>query len=96
VVSRRAGHALPAMFAPLGAQAPPGNDLDHAREKLTCRVLSGASYNLSVGNQGFDGSDYFAPKWGDGRVVVTSAVAGDSFDRAPPEPPVKPCPSPAT
>jgi len=95
VVNWRTGHAMPAPFAPPGVEAAPGNDLDRPREKLTCRVVSGASYNLSVGNQGFDGSGSFTQKWGDSRVFVTSTVAGDSFDRAPAEPPVKPSPSPA-
>lgn len=75
---------------------PPGAyGLDKPRETLTCRVVSGASYNLSVGNQSFDGSGYYAQKSGDSRVFVISGVAVDAFDRALAEPPVKPVPSPA-
>lgn len=62
------------------------------RPALTCRVGSGASYTLSDGNQGFDGSGHIAQEWADSRVIVTSAVAGDSFTRAVAEPPVKPPP----
>jgi len=52
------------------------------RPALTCRVGSGASYTLSDGNQGFDGSGHIAQEWADSRVFVTSAVAGESFTRA--------------
>ena len=62
------------------------------RPALTCRVGSGASYTLSDGNQGFDGSGHIAQEWADSRVFVTSAGAGDSFTRAVAEPPVKPPP----
>ena len=72
--------------------AAPGDDLENLPEKLTCRVVRGASYTLSDGNQGFDGSGHIAQEWADSRVFVTSAVAGDSFNRALAEPPVKPPP----
>jgi len=73
-------------------QAAAGDDLDNPRERLTCRVVSGRSYNLSVGNQGFDGSGYIAQDWAHSRVFVTSAIASDPLNRAPAEPPVKPPP----
>jgi hypothetical protein len=74
--------------------APAGTGLDKPRETLTCRVESGASYNLSVGNQSLDSSGYYARKSGDSRVFVISAVAVDALDRALAGPPVKPSPSP--
>lgn len=70
--------------------------LDQPRQLLTCRVVTGASYNLSVGNQSFDGSGYYAQKSGDDRVFVISGAAVDAFDRALVEPPVKPSPTPST
>jgi hypothetical protein len=68
--------------------------LDHPREVVACRVMSGRSYNLSVGNQSFDGSGYYTQKTGDSRVYVISSVAVDEFDKVLAEPPVQPTPSP--
>lgn len=66
------------------------------REMVTCRVDSGASYTLSIGNQSFDGSGWYAQRSGDSRVYVISGVEVDAFDRALAKPPVKPSPSPIT
>jgi hypothetical protein len=79
-----------------GPRTDPAYGLAQPRETLTCRVNGGASYNLSVGNQSFDGSGYYAQKMGDSRVYVISGVEVDEFDRALAEPPVKPSPSPTT
>jgi hypothetical protein len=68
--------------------------LDRPREVVACRVMSGRSYNLSVGNQSFDGSGYYSQKTGDSRVYVISSVAVDEFDKVLAEPPVQPTPSP--
>jgi hypothetical protein len=68
--------------------------LDQPREVVACRVMSGRSYNLSVGNQSFDGSGYYTQKAGDSRVYVISSVAVDEFDKVLAEPPVQPTPSP--
>lgn len=69
--------------------------LDRPREVLTCRVTSGASFTLSIGNQSFDSSGYYAQKGADSRVYVISSVEVDSFDRALAEPPVQPTPGPS-
>ena len=69
--------------------------LDPPREVVTCRVTSGSSYTLSIGNQSFDSSGYYARKSGDGRVYVISSVEVDSFDSALKQPPVPPNPSPS-
>jgi hypothetical protein len=61
---------------------------------VTCRVNGGRSYNLTVGNQSFDGSGYYAQKGGDNRVLVISKVEVDGFERALSTPPVKASPSP--
>jgi hypothetical protein len=61
---------------------------------VTCRVNGGRSYNLTVGNQSFDGSGYYAQKGGDNRVLVISKVEVDGFERALAAPPVKASPSP--
>ena len=61
---------------------------------VTCRVNGGRSYNLTVGNQSFDGSGYYAQKGGDHRVLVISKVEVDGFERALATPPVKASPSP--
>lgn len=76
-------------------EAPATYGLDRPRQVLTCRVTNGTSYNLSVGNQSFDGSGYYAQKSGDGRVYVVSSVSIDAFGRALAGPPVKPSPSPS-
>lgn len=68
---------------------------DQPREVVTCRVTSGSSYTLSIGNQSFDSSGYYARKSGDGRVYVISSVEVDSFDSALKQPPVPPNPSPS-
>lgn len=63
---------------------------------VTCRVSDRASYNLSIGNQSFDSTGYYAQKTGDSRVYVISGVEVDTFDRALSDPPVRPSPSPTT
>lgn len=68
--------------------------LSQPRLAITCRVKGGRSYNLTVGNQSFDGSGYYAQKGGDNRVFVISSVEVDGFDRALSSPPVEPTPSP--
>ncbi|MBO0686959.1 MAG: DUF4340 domain-containing protein, partial [Candidatus Dormibacteraeota bacterium] len=68
--------------------------LSQPKVAVTCRVKSGRSYNLTVGNQSFDGSGYYAQKGGDNRVFVISSVEVDGFDRALSSPPVEPTPSP--
>ena len=68
--------------------------LDQPGFDVSCRVQSGRSYNLTVGNQSFDGSGYYAQKGGDNRVYIISSVEVDGFDRALTTPPVKPTPSP--
>ncbi len=68
--------------------------LTQPREVVSCRTAAGASYTLSVGNQSFDGSGYYAQRGGDQRVYVISSVEVDEFDRALAQPPVKPTPSP--
>lgn len=70
--------------------------LNPGRETVMCRVDSGASYTLSIGNQSFDGSGWYAQRSGDSRVYVISGVEVDAFDRALAKPPVKPSPSPTT
>ena len=70
--------------------------LDRPHLVMTCRVTNRGSYNLSVGNQSFDSSGYYAQKSGDSRVYVISGVEVDAFDRALSDPPVKPSPSPTT
>lgn len=67
--------------------------LDQPREVVSCRVAAGASYNLTVGKQSFDGSGYYARKGGDNRVYVISGVEVDIFDQALIRPPVKPSPN---
>jgi hypothetical protein len=77
-------------------RAPATYGLAPAREILTCRVNDGVSYTLSIGNQSFDGSGWYAQRSGDSRVYVISGVEVDAFDRALAKPPVKPGPSPTT
>lgn len=77
-------------------QAAATYGLAPARETLTCRVDRGGSYTLSIGNQSFDGSGWYAQRSGDSRVYVISGVEVDAFDRALAKPPVKPSPSPST
>ncbi|MDQ6774109.1 MAG: DUF4340 domain-containing protein [Candidatus Dormibacteraeota bacterium] len=75
--------------------SPPAEaDTGFARPRLTvsCRVAAGASYTLTVGNQNFDGSGYYAHKGGDNRVYVVSGIEVDAFDRVLQSPPVKPIP----
>jgi len=62
---------------------------------LTCRVTNGASYTLSVGDQTFDASGYFAQRAGDSRVYVISGVEVDRFQRTLDEAPVRASPSPS-
>ena len=69
--------------------------LDKPREIVTCRVMEGSSFTLSIGNQSFDSSGYYAQKGGESRVYVISSVEVDSFDNALKEPPVKPSASPS-
>ncbi len=73
-------------------QPPAFYGLDRPREVLTCRVTSGASFTLSIGNQSFDSSGYYAQRGADSRVYVISSVEVDSFDKALAEPPVQPAP----
>ena len=68
--------------------------LDKPHVAVTCRLGSGASYNLTVGGKSFDGSAYYAQKQGDPKVYVISAVEVDGFDRTLSEPPIKPSPQP--
>jgi hypothetical protein len=70
--------------------------LDAPYETLTCRVITGSSYTLSIGNQSFDGSGRYASKSGDGRTFVISSVEVDEFDRVLAKPPVTPSPSPTS
>jgi Domain of unknown function (DUF4340) len=70
--------------------------LDHPHAVVTCRLSNRRSYNLSVGNQSFDSSGYYAQKSGDRRVYVISGVGVDVLDRTLADPPVKPSPSPTT
>jgi len=76
-------------------QPPATYGLDQPREVLTCRLTSGASFTLSIGNQSFDSSGYYAQKGADSRVYVISSVEVDSFDRVLAEPPVQPTPGPS-
>jgi hypothetical protein len=70
--------------------------LDAPHETLTCRVITGSSYTLSIGNQSFDGSGRYASKGGDRRIFVISSVEVDEFDRVLAKPPVTPSPSPTS
>lgn len=70
--------------------------LDHPHGGVSCRLSNRGSYNLSIGNQSFDSSGYYAQKSGDSRVYVISGVGVDEFDRTLADPPVKPSPSPPT
>ena len=45
---------------------------------VTCRVVSGASVNLSLGDQSFDASGDYVQKMGDARVYV---ISGDEVVR---------------
>lgn len=73
-------------------EAPASYGLDAPSRVVSCHVKDGSSYTLSVGNQSFDSSGYYARKSGDGRVYVISSVEVDEFDRSLKEPPVKPSP----
>ncbi len=64
------------------------------KDVVSCRTAAGASYTISVGNQSFDGSGYYAQRGGDQRVYVISSVEVDEFDRALAHPPAKSTPSP--
>lgn len=77
-------------------QAASTYGLDTPHGVVSCRLSNRASYNLSVGNQSFDNSGYYARKSGDSRVYVISGVGVDEFDRTLADPPVKPSPSPPT
>jgi len=58
---------------------------------LTCRVSDGSSYTLSIGDESFDGSGYYASTGG-GRVYVVSGLTVDQLDQALANPPVRPSP----
>ncbi len=62
---------------------------------LACRVAGGGLFNLSIGNQSFDGSGFYTLLAGDSRVYVTSAAPVFQLDQAVTSPPVQPSPVPA-
>lgn len=77
-----------------GSLDPGASGLGAPSRLVSCRSQAGASYTLSVGNQSFDGSGYYAQVGGDARIYVISSVEVDEFDRAVSRPMVRASPSP--
>jgi hypothetical protein len=86
-----------AAIKPLNTLSRPGDPHQYGlappRLTVTCRVEDGGSYTLSIGDQSFDQSGWYASKL-DGKVYVVPGSAVDQFDRSLTDPPVRATPSP--
>ncbi len=77
--------------------APNGPELglDPPRLTVSCTLVRGRSYTLSIGGQNFDGSGDYARVSGDGRVLVIPSATVAKFQGILDQPPVRPSPSPS-